>query len=45
MIKYATTSTMECNGSLETRAYRKPTDTGLLLHYKSHYNARYKKSL
>lgn len=26
---------------LETRVYRKPTDTGLLLHYKSHVDVRY----
>jgi len=35
----------KCNGHLETRVYRKPTDTGLLLHYKSHVDVRYKKSM
>jgi len=35
----------KCNGRLETRVYRKPTDTGLLLHYKGHVDVRYKKSL
>ncbi|XP_073233004.1 uncharacterized protein [Porites lutea] len=30
---------------LDTTVYRKPTDTGLLLHYHSHVVARYKRSL
>ena len=30
---------------LDTTVYRKPTDTGLLLHYHSHVDARYKRSL
>ena len=30
---------------LETGVYRKPTNTGLLLHHKSHVDKRYKKSL
>jgi len=38
------TDIRKCNGRLETRVYRKPTDTGLLLHYKSHV-VKYKKSL
>ena len=34
------------NGTiLETRVYRKPTNTGLLLHYQSHADVRYKESL
>ena len=34
------------NGTiLETRVYRKPTNTGLLLHYQSHADVRYKDSL
>ena len=34
------------NGSrLDTKVYRKPTDTGLLLHYHSHVDGRYKRSL
>jgi len=39
------TKIRKCNGRLETRVYRKPTDTGLLLHYKSQVDDRYKKSL
>ena len=30
---------------LDTKVYRKPTDTGLLLHYHSHVDSRYKWSL
>ncbi|KAL9976394.1 hypothetical protein ACROYT_G013692 [Oculina patagonica] len=30
---------------LDTKVYRKPTDTGLLLHYHSHVDVRYKRSL
>lgn len=30
---------------LDTMVYRKPTDKGLLLHYHSHVDARYKRSL
>ena len=30
---------------LDTTIYRKPTDTGLFLHYHSHVDARYKRSL
>ncbi|XP_028397232.1 uncharacterized protein LOC114521043 [Dendronephthya gigantea] len=34
------------NGNkLETQVYRKPTDTGLLLHFQSHTDLRYKKGL
>ena len=29
---------------METRVYRKPTNTGLLLHYQSHADVRYKES-
>ena len=39
------TEIRKCNGRLETRVYRKPTDTGLLPHYKSHVDVRYKTSL
>ena len=31
--------------SLDTTVYRKPMDKGLLLHYHSHFDARYKLSL
>ena len=30
---------------LTTEVYRKPTDTGLLLHFQSHVDSRYKKGL
>ena len=30
---------------LDTKVYRKPTDTGLLLHYQSHVDVKYKHSL
>ena len=34
------------NGTeLETRVYRKPTDTGLLLHFQSHLDKHYKTGL
>ena len=34
------------NGNrLETQVYRKPTNTGLLLHFQSHTDLRYKKCL
>ena len=39
------TEISKCNGRLETRVYRKPTDTRLLLHYKRNLDVRYKKSL
>ena len=32
-------------GTLTTEVYRKPTDAGLLLHFQSHVNNRYKKGL
>ena len=33
------------DGRLETKVYIKPTNTGLLLHYHSHVDKRYKRSL
>ena len=33
------------NGRLETKVYIKPTNTGLVLHYDSHVDVKYKKSL
>ncbi|CAB4030847.1 Allatostatin-A receptor, partial [Paramuricea clavata] len=33
------------HGHIETKVYVKPTNTGLLLHYQSHVDRRYKKSL
>ena len=44
-LSFLGTEISNCNGRLETRVYRKPTDTGLLLHYKSHVDVRYNKSL
>ena len=34
-----------CGNTLKTEVYRKPTDTGLLLHFQSHVDKRYKKGL
>ena len=34
-----------CGGTLTTEVYKKPTDTGLLLHFQSHVDSRYKKGL
>ena len=36
---------IKIDGSLETRVYRKKTNKGLLLHYPSHVDSRYKPSL
>ena len=36
---------MKKDGRLETEVYNKPTNTGLLLHYHSHVDKRYKRSL
>ena len=33
------------DGRLETKVYVKPTNTGLLLHYHSHVDKKYKRSL
>ena len=33
------------NNRLETKVYRKPTNTGLLLHFQSHTDLRYKNCL
>ena len=34
-----------CGNTLKTEVYRKPIDTGLLLHFQSHVDNRYKKGL
>ena len=34
-----------CGGTLTTAVYRTPTNTGLLLHFQSHVDSRYKKGL
>ncbi len=39
------TEIIKCNSLLETKVCKKPSDTGLLLHYQSHTNVRYKESL
>ena len=36
---------IKIDGSLETCVYRKKTNEGLLLHYQSHVDSRYKRSL
>ena len=36
---------VKIDGSLETCVYRKKTNKGLLLHYQSHVDSRYKRSL
>ena len=36
---------IKVDGSLETHVYRKKTNKGLLLHYQSHVDSRYKRSL
>ena len=36
---------IKIDGSLETCVYRKKTNKGLLLHYQSHVDSRYKRSL
>ena len=38
------TEIRKCNGHLETRVNRKPTETRSLLHYKSHANVRWKRT-
>ncbi|XP_020911960.1 uncharacterized protein LOC110249719 [Exaiptasia diaphana] len=35
----------KCGNKIETSVYRKPTNKGLLLHYQSHVDVRYKKAL
>ena len=39
------TGLTRCDDTLTTEVYRKPTDTGLLLHFQSHVDSRYKKGL
>ena len=39
------TEIIKIDGSLEIRVYRKKTNKGLLLHYQSHVDSRYKRSL
>ena len=44
-IPFLGTVLTRCDGILTTEVYRKPTDTGLLLHFQSHVDRRYKKGL
>ena len=44
-IPFLGTVLTRCGGTLTTEVYRKPTDTGLLLHFQSHVDSRYKKRL
>ena len=44
-IPFLGTLITRCGNTLKTEVYRKPTDTGLLLHFQSHVDNRYKKSL
>ena len=44
-IPFLGTVLTRCGGTLTTEVYRKPTDTGLLLHFQSHVDSRYKKGL
>ena len=44
-IPFLGTVLTRCGGTLTTEVYSKPTDTGLLLHFQSHVDSRYKKGL
>ena len=44
-IPFLGTVLTRCGGTLTTEVYRTPTDTGLLIHFQSHVNSRYKKGL
>ena len=44
-IPFLGTVLTRCGGTLTTEVYRKPTDAGLLLHFQSHVDSRYKKGL
>ena len=44
-IPFLGTVLTRCGGTLTTEVYRKPTDTGLLPHFQSHVDSRYKKGL
>ena len=45
VIPFLGTMLINKNGRLETKVYIKPTNTGLMLHYDSHVDVKYKKSL
>ena len=44
-IPFLGTVITRCGNTLKTEVYRKPTDTGLLLHFQSYVDNRYKKGL
>ena len=44
-IPFLGTVLTRCGSTLTTEVYRKPADTGLLLHFQSHVDSRYKKGL
>jgi len=44
-IPFLGTVLTRCGGPLTSAVYRKPIDTGLLLHFQSHVDSRYKKGL
>ena len=45
MLPFLGTQLLNRAPQIETRVYVKPTNTGLLLHYQSHVDNRYKRSL
>ena len=45
MLPFLGTQLLNKHTHVETKVYVKPTNTGLLLHYKSHVNDRYKRGL
>jgi len=45
MLPFLGTQLLNKSTQIQTEVYVKPTNTGLLLHYKSHVDDRYKRSL
>ena len=45
MLPFLGTQLLNCAPQIETKVYVKPTNTGLLVHYQSHIDNRYKRSL
>ena len=45
MLPFLGTQLLNCAPQIETKVYVKPTNTGLLVHYQSHVDNRYKRSL
>ena len=44
-IPFLVTVLTRCGGTLTIDVYRKPTDKGLLLHFQSHFDSRYKEGV